>query len=113
MVTPGYVHSFISGLEGTEEHPYMDRVSFRISNRIFVTINREMNRICIKLSPVDQDVFCLFDKDTIYAVPNGWGKHGWTLINLKKVKKTMLKDAVKWACFHVKNNKPVKRTKQN
>jgi len=57
-------------------------------------LNLEHFRACIKLSPVDQDVFCAFDKDIIYPVPNAWGKQGWTLVNLKKIRKDMFMDAL-------------------
>jgi hypothetical protein len=46
------------------------------------------------LSLVDQSVFCAFDKAVIYPVPNKWGKQGATFVELKKVRKTMLKDAM-------------------
>jgi len=34
------------------------------------------------------------DKEVIFPVPGAWGKHGATFINLKKVKKSMLTDAL-------------------
>ena len=48
----------------------------------------------VKLSLDDQSVFCAFDKRVIYPVPGGWGRQGATYIELKKVKKTMLFDAM-------------------
>ena len=66
-----------------------------------MTMNAKENRICIRLNSVDQSVFASFDVSVIYPVPNAWGKYGWTLINLKKVKKEMLKDAVTTAYCHV------------
>ena len=30
----------------------------------------------VKLSLVDQSVFCDMNKDAIYPVPGGWGKQG-------------------------------------
>ena len=38
--------------------------------------------------------FCKYDAEIIYPVPGGWGKQGWTIIELKKVRKTMFKDAL-------------------
>lgn len=49
------------------------------------------------LSEVDQSVFSAFDKSVIYPVPNKWGKQGATFVELEKVRKTMLKDALKRA----------------
>jgi hypothetical protein len=28
----------------------------------------------------------------VYAVPNKWGKQGWTFVDLKKVRKNLLKE---------------------
>ena len=50
------------------------------------------------LSPVDQSVFCAFGPSVIYPVPNKWGKQGATFVELKKVRKDMLKDALTQAC---------------
>lgn len=55
----------------------------------------------VKLSLHDQSVFCAYDKTVIYPVPGGWGAKGATFIELKKVKKTMLKDAVTVAYCNV------------
>ena len=48
----------------------------------------------VKLSPVDQSVFCSYNKEVIFPVPGGWGKRGATFINLKKVRKSMFQDAL-------------------
>ena len=48
----------------------------------------------VKLSLVDQSVFCSFDKEIIFPVPGGWGRQGATFIRLGKVKKAMLSDAL-------------------
>ena len=76
------------------ELPHFDKTSFRINKKIFATLNEKENRICIRLSAIDQSVFCAFDPSIIYPVPNKWGKQGWTLIDLSKIKKSMLKDAL-------------------
>jgi hypothetical protein len=46
------------------------------------------------LTLIDQSVFCSFDKTVIYPVPGAWGLQGATTVNLKKVRLSMLKDAV-------------------
>jgi len=48
----------------------------------------------VKLTVTDQSVFCSFDNKVIYPVPGGWGTKGATYIELAKVRKTMLKDAL-------------------
>lgn len=76
------------------EEPHFEKTSFRVGKKIYATCNSQEDRICLKLSPVDQDVFCSFDKEVVYPVPNKWGKMGWTLFNLKKIRKEMLADAL-------------------
>jgi predicted DNA-binding protein (MmcQ/YjbR family) len=92
-----------------DEAPHFEKTSFRIHKKIFATLNVAENRCCVKLSPVDQSVFCLYDKTVIYPVPNKWGTQGWTLINLAKVKKTMLKDALETAYNEVASTIKVKK----
>ncbi len=81
-------------LPDVTEQPHFEKISFRTKKKIFATLSIENNRACIKLSPVDQSVFCLIDKTIIYPVPHKWGQQGWTLIDLQKVKKNILKDAL-------------------
>jgi len=94
MTTFQFAKEFALTFEETDEAPHMEVISIRVKKKIFITLNEKKNRICVRLSPVDQDVFCSFDSSIIYKVPNGWGKYGWTLIELKKIRKEMLKDAI-------------------
>ena len=81
-------------LPETEERPHFEKTSFRVRNKIFATLSEETYLAVVKLSDIDQSVFCSFDKTIIYPVDNKWGKQGWTVIDLKKVRKDMLKDAL-------------------
>ena len=77
-----------------EEVPHFEIPSFRVKKKIFATLNMKENRCCLRFNEIDQNVFCSFDGSVIYPVPNKWGKFGWTLINLGKVKIEMLEDAL-------------------
>ena len=81
-------------LPATEEKPHFHLVSFRVKNKIFATIHADKNYLMVKLTAVDQSVFCSFNKEVIFPVPGGWGRQGATFINLKKVKKAMFLDAL-------------------
>ncbi|MBI5726376.1 MAG: MmcQ/YjbR family DNA-binding protein [Ignavibacteriales bacterium] len=81
--------------------PHFDMQSFRVKKKIFVTLNEKENRCCVKLPPIEQSVFCSFDTGVIWPVPNKWGTQGWTLINLQKVRKATLHDALQTAYTHV------------
>jgi hypothetical protein len=77
---------------GVEEQPHFEKTSFRVKKKIFATHAADSHIVCVKLSEIDQSVFCAFDKTVIYPVDNKWGKQGWTLIELKKVRQRMLVD---------------------
>jgi hypothetical protein len=52
------------------------------------------NRACIKLSEIDQSVFSSIDDSIIFPVDNKWGKQGWTIVELTKVRKDLFKEAL-------------------
>lgn len=74
--------------EATEE-PHFEKTSFRVKKKIFATYDAVKNRACIKLSETDQDIFTSSNKAVIFPLDNKWGKQGWTLIELSKVKKEL------------------------
>jgi predicted DNA-binding protein (MmcQ/YjbR family) len=76
------------------EQSHFEKASFRVKKKIFVTLDEPNHRICVKLSPTGQSVFSLIDKRIIWAVPNKWGQQGWTFVDLKRVKKELLKDVL-------------------
>ena len=76
------------------ELPHFDKTSFRVRKKIFGTLDKKTQRFCVKLSEVDQSVFSDFNPGVIYPVPGGWGRQGYTFIELKKVRKTVFKDAL-------------------
>ena len=97
MITIEQARKAALSLPEAEEKPHFHLTSFRIKNKIFATIHADKNYMMVKLSAVDQSVFCSYNKEVIFPVPGSWGKHGATFINLKKVKKAMFLDALKTA----------------
>lgn len=94
MISVQSVREIALSFPETTEQPHFQLVSFRVKKKIFCTIQEKDNRIMVKLTPEDQSVFCAFDPSVIRPVPGGWGKKGATFIELKKVPKVMLKDAL-------------------
>ena len=94
MTTIEQTRQLALALPGTEEKPHFHLTSFRVKNKIFATIHADKNYVMVKLTPIDQSVFCSYNKEVIFPVPGGWGKKGATFINLKKVKRSMLVDAL-------------------
>ncbi len=97
MITIEQARKAALSLPETEEKPHFHLTSFRVKNKIFATIHADKNYVMVKLSAIDQSVFCSYNKEVIFPVPGGWGKQGATFINLKKVKKSMLLDALSTA----------------
>ena len=78
----------------TTEEPHFEKTSFRIRKKIFATLSVKDSLAVLKLSEIDQSVFCSFDITIFYPANGAWGKQGWTTIDLQKVRKNMLKDAL-------------------
>jgi len=76
----------------TSESTHFDKLSFKVRKKIFMTLDLKNNLACIRLSPIDQDVFSAFDKRIIYAVANKWGLHGWTIVDLSMVREDLFTD---------------------
>lgn len=74
--------------EATEE-PHFEKTSFRVKRKIFATYDDTKKIACIKLSPIDQDVFSCADKTIIFPVDNKWGEQGWTLVEMNNVRQEL------------------------
>ena len=105
MVAIKAFKELVLSFSGVEEQPHFEKTSVRVKKKIFATHAPDSHIICVKLSEVDQSVFCAFDKTIIYPVNNKWGKQGWTLVDLKKVKKDMLVDLLTTAYNEVSAKK--------
>ncbi len=94
MVTIEAVRRLALSFPETDEHPHFERRAFRVRKKIFATLLEKDQTLNLKLTPVDQSVFCSFDNTVVYPVPGGWGKKGFTTVNLKKVRMSMFRDAL-------------------
>jgi hypothetical protein len=101
MLTVAEVRILALSLDEAVELPHFDRASFRVNKKIFATMVEKENIAVLMLSPEDQSVFCAYDKTKMYPVPNKWGKKGATIVELKKVRKDILKDALTTAYCRV------------
>jgi hypothetical protein len=81
----------------TEEQPHFHLASFRTKKKIFSTLWEKENKAMLKLPLAEQSVYCSLEKNIFYPVPGAWGKQGATFVDLDKVHKTILKEAMKIA----------------
>jgi hypothetical protein len=101
MVSLATFRNLALSFQESEELPHFEKLSYRIRNKIFATLDITAEKAMVKLSLIDQSVFCSIDSTVIYPVPGGWGKHGATFIELKFVSASILKDAIKHAYNNV------------
>jgi hypothetical protein len=87
------------------ELPHFELTSFRVKKKIFATWWPKENRAMLKLSLIDQSVFCSYDKTIFFPVPGGWGTKGATFVDLKKVRRDVFKDALTTAFNEVTRKK--------
>lgn len=82
-------------LKNVKESPHRkDIIAFKISGKIFATVNPTMQRACLRLSEVDQQLFSSIPKCNIHPVPNAWGRYGWTLFYFKNTDEETMRDAL-------------------
>lgn len=94
MISKARFKKLVLSFSEAMEAPHRDMVCYKIKGKIFVTHNYNENRCCVRLSQEEQSLFCMIDSNIIYAVPNKFGKYGWTLVNLKLIKKEMLMEVL-------------------
>lgn len=78
----------------TLEAPHFENTAFKVNKKIFATYNPTHHRATVKLNAIDQQVFEKVSNGSINAVPNKWGKQGWTNIDLNSVHPDLFTDAL-------------------
>lgn len=93
-MTIAETRQFALSLDGVEERSHFEKPDFRVKRKIFAVLHIDKNAVVVKLTPLDQSVFCAYDKSLIYPVAGAWGRKGWTFINLDKTPRSLLEDAL-------------------
>lgn len=94
MIDLKTLRTFLFTLPEVTEEPHFEKSSFRVKGKIVATFDVKNNRLCIKLSEIDQSAFSAADAKNIYPVDNKWGEQGWTFIELNNIHHDLLKDAI-------------------
>ena len=96
-------------LEGTTEAPHFDRAAFKV-HRIYVTLAPDGKTANFKFTPDEQEFKCMLAPKAFTAIPNAWGKQGWTTAKLSELSAADLKSALETAYAHaVVKKKPRRR----
>ena len=105
MITKETFREIALSMPGSVEAPHFEKTSFRAGKKIFATLDDKKQIACLKLSPVDQNVFTVVNINAVQPVPNKWGFEGWTNFDLSKMKKTTMIDALTTAFYTVSKPK--------
>jgi len=99
MATADDLRRLALSLEGTVERPHFDRAAFRV-DRNYVTVAADGRTANLKLTPDEQEFKTMMAPEVFEAIDNGWGRQGWTTINLAAATEDELKAALEMAYAH-------------
>jgi hypothetical protein len=97
MIKPDEAKSIALSFEGSGEQPHFNRTAFTVKKKIFATLSFEDRTLNLKFTPVEQLIFCPPGSNVIYPVHGGWGRQGWTTINLDKASGKLVRAALEEA----------------
>lgn len=112
MVTIDNFKKMVLSFDEAEEQPHFEKASFRVNKKIFATLDVKLKSVVIKISEIEQSVFCTFDNTIIYPVNGAWAKQGWTIVELDKVREDVLKDALTTSYCNIASKKLSGKYKQ-
>jgi len=109
MATAKDLRRLALALEGTTEYPHFDRIAFK-ADRTYVTLAADGKSANFKFTPDQQALKCEVARDAFAAIPNGWGRQGWTVATLSALSIAELKAAL--ATAHANGTKLKKTAKR-
>jgi hypothetical protein len=99
MATAEQLRQAALALHGTVEAPHFDRTAFKVS-RIYATLAPDGLTANLKLSVDEQEFKCLLAPRAFAAVPNAWGRQGWTTAQLAELSQQELTSVLETAWRH-------------
>jgi YjbR len=99
MATARDLRRMALALEGTTEAPHFDRAAFKVA-RIYVTLAPDGKTANFNFTPDEQEFKCMLVPNAFEAIPNAWGKQGWTTAKLSELSAADLKSALEMAYAH-------------
>lgn len=95
-------------LAGTVAAPHFDRTAFKV-RRTYATLAADGRTANLKFTPEEQEFKCLLAPDLFMALDNGWGRQGWTALNVSSATEDDIGSALAMAHVHAVAARPAKR----
>ena len=114
MATQEKLFAILEALPNVSQSPHFNKLSFRIGKKIFVTFDTATSLACFRFPAIEQSIYTAIDKGIIYAVPNKWGKQGWTFVDIHALQdEGLLKEMVDCAYGHLAGTKGMHNLNRN
>jgi hypothetical protein len=91
MVTPARLRALALALPDTTEVPHMERTAYRTPRKIFATVPPDGLTANLLLVPELQAAVIEALPEAFAPVPGGWGRMGFTTVDLRVVKEADLR----------------------
>ncbi|AZI26997.1 MmcQ/YjbR family DNA-binding protein [Pedobacter sp. G11] len=95
MISPDSFRALALSFEEVVETPNANKNSFKVDDKIFITVDNANLKAVFRLSPKDQSKFSDLDPSAIYPAQAGWGKQGWTIFELSFIESEVLENALR------------------
>lgn len=99
MVTVNTFRRICLSFPEVEEVLHWGHPAFRTKRKIFTTLREQERRANFGFTPQEQAAFCQADSESFFPVEGGWGRQGWTTVDLQKVEEAMLSNAIQSAWY--------------
>jgi hypothetical protein len=107
MITAARFKQLCLSLEGTSEVPHFDRLAYRTKRKIFATLPPDGHTANLLLVHELQAAVVESLPHVFQPVPGGWGRMGYTTVDLAKVTEAELVPVLRES--HAIASEPVKR----
>jgi len=99
MATGEELRRMALALDGTVEAPHFDRTAFKVA-RTYATLAPDGLTANFRFTPDEREFKCMLAPKVFAAVPNAWGRQGWTTALLSELSEAELVSALETAWRH-------------
>jgi hypothetical protein len=99
-VTADDLRTLALALPGAEEKSHFGKTDFRVGNKIFASLPGPSSMV-VKFTPDQQEMLTDAEPAIFRPVTGGWGRKGWTLMDLASADEAAVRSALRTAWGNV------------